>query len=57
MKNLPLICAIVGLVVLTLSVLARIQGGFLFSARGGLELAQSILLFAIALGVANQSQK
>ncbi|HNV86087.1 MAG TPA: hypothetical protein PKL97_03860 [Candidatus Omnitrophota bacterium] len=57
MKNLPLVLAIVGLVLLVMSTLIRIPGGLLFSPRGILEFTQAVLLTAIAFGVIGQAKK
>jgi len=57
MKNLPLVLAITGLVLLVMAVLIRIPGGLLFSPRGILEFTQAVLLTAIAFGIVSLGKK
>lgn len=52
MKNLPLLLAVLGLVLVVLAIVVRIPGGLLFSPRGVLEFAQAMLLSSIAIGIA-----
>lgn len=57
MKNIPKLCAWVGLALVILTAVLRVPGGLGFSARGVIEFTQMILLLGICFGVANTCEK